>query len=101
MHKFIASFATAAALLAAGPAFATDPDGHTAKVRYADLDLSSAQGRATLDRRIAAATEQVCGSYAGAINNEERDIAHCRADAGRKIATQVAALRARDRIAAR
>lgn len=30
-------------------------------VRYGDLDLSSAQGAATLDRRIARAAETICG----------------------------------------
>ena len=32
-------------------------------VSYADLDLTDNQGRSTLDRRIANAAEQLCGSY--------------------------------------
>lgn len=101
MHKFIASFAAAAALLAAGPALAWDQDMRTAKVSHADLDLGSAEGRATLDRRIARATENVCGSYAGATVEEQDAIAGCRAKAQRQIATQLANQRARNSVAAR
>ena len=41
--------------LTAAPAFANE-----IAVRYKDLDLSSAQGQKTLDRRINAAARQVC-----------------------------------------
>jgi UrcA family protein len=95
MHHFI--FSLAAAALLAAPALAADPGARTAKVRHADLDLSTAQGRATLNRRIAAATEAVCGSYAGASVDEQDAIGRCRADARR----QVAAQRIRNNVAAR
>jgi len=36
------------------------PDAPTAKVSYADLDLTSAQGAKTLHARITAAARQVC-----------------------------------------
>lgn len=101
MHKFIASFAAAAALLAAGPALAADPDARMVKVSHADLDLSSAQGRAALERRVAAAKEAVCGSYAGASIGEQDAISRCRAKAQHQITAQLQARRAANSVAAR
>jgi UrcA family protein len=50
-----------ALLLAAAPAFAGDkPVPPTARVTTADLDLSTAVGRRTLDRRLRVAIDQVC-----------------------------------------
>jgi len=52
---------TATLLLAAIPATAGDkPAGTSVRVATADLDLTSAGGRQTLDRRIRAAVDQVC-----------------------------------------
>ena len=51
--------AIAAALLAAIPAFA---GGEKAvQVSYADLNLASAHGKATFDRRLKQAAQRVCG----------------------------------------
>lgn len=55
----------AAALALAAPAAAGDAIGGTrvsAKIRYADLDLSGAFGRATLERRVAVAAGSLCGA---------------------------------------
>ncbi len=101
MHKFIASFAVAAAFLGAGPALAADPDLRTVKVRHADLNLASAEGRAKLEHRITAATETACGSYAGASIWEQDAISRCRAKAQHQIATQLAHRRAGTSVAAR
>lgn len=51
--------AITAALLASVPAIAGDEK--SVKVSYADLNLSSANGRAVFDRRIASAIRNVCG----------------------------------------
>jgi UrcA family protein len=85
---------TAAALSAAMPALAKG-GGTSRAVAYADLDLNSRSGRAQMARRIAVAVEAVCGSYAGAPNDEAIAIDRCRAAARTGIETQLAALRAR------
>lgn len=54
----IAAFTTGA-LLAAAPA--TAGETKSAKVHFAGLDLTSASGRATLERRVSRAADQVCG----------------------------------------
>jgi len=55
-------FALAIAILATGVSvMASSPvDAATAHVRYGDLDLSTAAGRATLDGRISHAARTVC-----------------------------------------
>lgn len=84
MTKFIAVFA--AATLIATPALAGE---RSVTVSHAGLDLKSEAGRAELNHRLAAATEQVCGSYAGATDGEVRDIGQCREEAARRIAAQL------------
>lgn len=93
----------AAALLSVGitPVQATQTAAKSATIRHTDLDLSSRAGRAKLNRRIASATEAVCGSYDGASEDRERAISRCRADARRQIAGQLANLRIGDRLATR
>ena len=66
----LAALACAAAtvsMTAATPASAADilvtPDVVAVSVSYADLNLASAAGRAQLDRRIANAARDICGSY--------------------------------------
>lgn len=67
--------------LAASPALAGGVEKVSADVRYGDLNLTSEQGAATLNRRIALAAEKVCG------RPDRRDIkasqaaSSCRADA--------------------
>ena len=51
----------AAAVALSAPAFAASEPVDTAIVEYGDLNLSSARGVATLQRRINHAAKQVCG----------------------------------------
>ena len=52
---------TTALLFTAVPAIAGEkPAGLTVRVATADLDLATATGRRTLDRRIRAAVDEVC-----------------------------------------
>ncbi|MDG2533225.1 UrcA family protein [Sphingomonas sp. HITSZ_GF] len=85
MYKFITAFA--AATLIASPALA----GERVTVRHADLDLKSDAGRAELNRRLAAATEQVCGSYASVGADEAHLVRQCRDGVQRDLARQLAA----------
>jgi UrcA family protein len=73
-----ARLAVAAAALAtlSSAAFAAEP---SRSVRYADLNLTSAEGRAQLDRRIAAAAEALCGFAVSADLAGQSDVARCRA----------------------
>jgi UrcA family protein len=87
MTKFIAAFA--AATLIATPALAEE---RTILVNHADLDLKSDAGRNALNRRLAAATEQVCGSYSSVAADEIDRVKSCREQARRDIARQLAAL---------
>jgi UrcA family protein len=87
MTKFIAAFA--AATLIATPALAED---RTIHVSHADLDLHSDAGRNALNRRLAAATEQVCGSYSSVAADELDRVKSCREQARRDIARQLAVL---------
>jgi UrcA family protein len=100
MFKLVATFAIAAATLAT-PALARNPGAKTVAVRTADLDLSSPAGRAALHRRIASATETVCGSYGSANRDEADEISRCRVKVRDQVTTQVAALADRTRIASR
>lgn len=90
MNRIIASIAAAVTLAAAAPAAADQQTGRSATVSYADLDLGDAGDRAILNRRIAAATERVCGSYAGVSSEEAIAIDRCRAEARRTVARQLA-----------
>lgn len=87
MRIILATIATATLTMAA-PAMAGDTQ-RTVKVGYADLDLSTATGRTNLDRRLSAAIEQLCGSYASANGDEADRITRCRAEARGSIARQM------------
>ncbi len=50
----------AIALITAVPAHAALPDSAQVAVKYSDLDLSSPEGRATLEGRIERAARQIC-----------------------------------------
>jgi UrcA family protein len=56
----------------------------TARVSYADLDLASAAGRATFERRVDAAADAVCGrnGYAGLAELRAAAACHSRAVEG-------------------
>ncbi|GEM_PF-3361847 len=86
MTKFI--IALTAATLIATPALAGE---RSIVVRHADLDLSSDAGRNQLNRRIAAATEQVCGSYATVSADEAMQIDRCRKTVQQDVARQLGA----------
>ncbi|MEZ0242693.1 MAG: UrcA family protein [Sphingomonas sp.] len=101
MTKTIITIAALATVLAAAPALATDPAQKTASIRTGDLDLSRPGDLRILDRRVAAAKEAVCGSYAGARDGAEDRIAACRANVDRQLEPQLAALRAKSQLALR
>lgn len=89
-----------AATLLAAPG-ATEPAIPSAKVSIAGLDLSRAEDVRALNRRIARATEKVCGSYAQARDGEEERVAACRADVARQVAPLLVALKSRGQVARR
>lgn len=89
--RFTAAFAAA---IAAVPAQAETP-ARSQAVSTAGLDLGTAQGRARLQRRVAAAVEIVCGSYAGSSSAEQDEIGNCRRAALAGVETQLAARDAR------
>jgi UrcA family protein len=88
-----------AAALAAAAAFALPAQAQTAprsqSVSTAGLDLGTAAGRAGFQRRVAAAVETVCGSYAGTSAAEQDEIGRCRRVAWSGVETQLAARDAR------
>ncbi|HXG99761.1 MAG TPA: UrcA family protein [Sphingomicrobium sp.] len=59
------------ALLSATAASAQQANAPTDVVRFADLNLHSDIGKRELAKRIARATEAVCGSYAGLREDSE------------------------------
>ena len=91
MTKFALAAARAAGCAAMTPAAAFAPAAGQA-VGYADLDLSHPAGVARLRQRIAAALEDVCGSYAASEPWAEREIARCRAGAQARADAQLARL---------
>lgn len=78
------------ASLSAIPARAQTPV-RSETVTASGLDLQTQAGRARFQRRLAAAIETVCGSYAGASDVEQRAIGRCRSAARDGIETQLAA----------
>ena len=99
----------AAAALAALPAVATAQSSapisvtarlNQATVSYADLDIGSSAGKRMLNRRIAWAIEEVCGSFANVREYyEEEHIIHCRAEARHSVDRQLALRPATQRLA--
>jgi UrcA family protein len=81
MSKTLFAFAALAAAITSAPAAAAVPrNAGTAIVRYADLDLSAAPGRARLEQRIGAAVRDVCGSAAPGDLGTASAIRACRAE---------------------
>ena len=77
----IASAIITATVLKAGPALA-EPVGSlsetaTSYVRTADLDLQSDAGRRQLDRRLAIAAREVCGTASNADLEGKNEVRHC------------------------
>ena len=77
--KTMIPFAALAALLPLVPAAAAVPV-RTQTVSYADLDLASAKGRSTLDRRLRIAAEDVCGTVSDFDLAGQSDMRRCRTD---------------------
>jgi UrcA family protein len=73
------------------PAFAAEPAEATrsARVSYADLDLSSAAGVSRLDRRIQSAIQQLCVAQPGTVDLRTKLIdRRCREDAKSSLTAQ-------------
>ena len=64
----------------------------THTVRYSDIDLSTAGGRQTLDRRVEVAINSMCAEPVLGNREEIRAFQDCRADARAQAATKVNAL---------
>lgn len=78
------SFLTAALISTsfAAPALAGAPGvAVTERVSYADLDLSTASGRAALDARVRRAVYSACGAASEADPRGGNQVRRCRADA--------------------
>jgi UrcA family protein len=86
----IVAAAAAAVTFAAAPARADISEPRTAEVGYADLNLSSRAGQATLDRRIAQAATIVCGGHASMDLRQRLAFNSCRGKAIAGAARQVA-----------
>jgi UrcA family protein len=97
---FTSAMITAAALKGV-PALAEPvaaPERVVSLVQTADLDLASRDGQLQLDRRIARAAIEVCGTASPADLAGTNDVAACRADAVAKAkaaSTQILAAAAR------
>ena len=82
-----AALALAATLLPLSAVNSAEP--RSADVSYADLDLSSAAGKAILDRRIESAIEAVCGKMEGK-PTFDGGVRECQQE------TRIAAMKSRD-----
>lgn len=60
--RFTATLAATLCLIGGAPAFASEmvSDGRQIEVRYGDLDLTQAEGKTQLNRRIKSAAHRVC-----------------------------------------
>ena len=81
----------AAALLASATPALSQPATHSVAVHYGDLDLASADGRATLDSRLRQAVRTACGDPSPADLRGLNRAAECRADLNRSVAERRAA----------
>ena len=72
MNHIISAAAAALLVIAAGVANGQDSDHPSSKVSYADLNLSSVRGRATLDARISRAVNIVCGQRPAPVELERK-----------------------------
>lgn len=90
----------AAALLAGATPALAQPATHSVAVHYGDLDLASADGRATLDSRLRQAVRTACGDPSPADLRGQNRASDCREDltaslAQRRDAVYAAATNAR------
>ena len=86
-------------VLAAAVAFPAQAEmpARSESIGTAGLNLGTTAGRSRLRRRVAAAIETVCGSYAGTSFEEQDGIGRCRRDAWASVTIQLAVLQARRR----
>lgn len=77
---FTLALIASAATIAPTVAQASEPATVTSIVPTADLDLSSADGQRQLDRRIARAAREVCGSVSDADLEGRNEVRRCRAE---------------------
>ena len=71
-------FLLALLAIAATPALAEPPAAVTSVVRTVDLDLASRDGQRQLDRRIAQAVMEVCGTASDADLAGKNEVRRCR-----------------------
>lgn len=79
----LASALIATAAIGASPAFAQEATvggTNTRLVQTADLDLASESGRRTLDRRLALAARDVCGTASDADVEGKNAVRRCRGE---------------------
>jgi UrcA family protein len=84
--KTLLAIAAAAVAFGAAPAPARDSAPVPAQiriVRYADLDLATQAGRSALDRRLAFAVREVCGSASDADLHGKNVVRRCLAQTAR------------------
>lgn len=82
----------AAALLASATPALAQGSTHSVAVHYGDLNLASADGRATLDSRLRQAVRTACGEPSPADLRGQNRAAECRADLNRSLAERRAAI---------
>lgn len=89
-----ATTTVAASTVTASPAVQLSGDAYTntARVAYADLDLSSERGRAMLERRVSRATRQVCGAGGSTASRLSAEQRACLNEARREAGIQVASI---------
>ncbi|GAA0265965.1 hypothetical protein GCM10009127_01680 [Alteraurantiacibacter aestuarii] len=87
MIKTITLALASAALFAAPAASAAERETRTTGVTHTDLDLTTEDGRAELDRRIESAAKNVCGmnERATGSNMTSREARTCYRDAKRQL----------------
>ena len=80
LYIALGSALIATAAIGAAPAFAQAPGGeiNVRLVRIADLDLASEAGRRTLERRLANAAREVCGTASDADVEGKNAVRKCR-----------------------
>lgn len=82
-----ATIALAAAALTLAPAAGAKDEPRTSGIAYGDLDLSTKEGVAELDRRIEAAAREVCGMDESTLGTRivSRDARNCLREARRQL----------------
>jgi UrcA family protein len=103
MKKIIITSICLSLYAISAPAVLASEEIVTRSVTYSDLDLASDAGQSALNRRLARAVNDVCGTpYIGDLN-EVRHVNKCRKEAWRGTRTQVAlaVMSAKRRLASR